>query len=69
MIDKCIENDDEERLEEALKYKNAKFDELTLQQLDLIQYGNFSFLDTGKLKVVEKNRFLDIITKRLEAKK
>jgi hypothetical protein len=28
-----------------------------------------SVLDTEKLKVVERNRFLDIIIKRLEAKK
>lgn len=45
-----------------------KFDELTLQQLDLVQFGGFTYSDVEKMKTVERNRFLDIINKRAEAR-
>lgn len=67
LIDRCIEEDDEDKLEEAIKYKESKYDYLTQAQFDLMTYGGFSYSDVEKLKVVERNRFLDIISKRLEA--
>lgn len=67
-IERAIEEDDEEALDKFIQYKFSKFDVLTTQQMDLIQFGGFSYQDTQMLKVVEKNRFIDILTKRLEKK-
>lgn len=44
------------------------YDVLLTQQMDLVQYGGFSYLDTESLKVVDKNRILEILRKRLDKK-
>lgn len=67
MIDKCIEEDDEEGLDEAIKYKELKFDNLSHMELDLMRYGGFSYRDVETLRVAERNRYYDIINKKLEA--
>lgn len=62
LIDEAIRNNDEELLNKAVAVKNQLFDNVLITQWNLIKGGDFTFLDTESMKVVEARRYLNIIT-------